>query len=269
VAAVFCFPTPTSVLTSLPMPLSPALLLLLFVAGLSAGFVDAVSGGGGLISVPALLWAGLPPQLALGTNKLQSSCGTLLAVLNYARAGLIEGKAMRVAVPVTFVAAVAGTFAVTQVSNESLKKLVPWLLLGIAIYALVSPRFGLERGKARMSASAFAWLGGSVLGFYDGFFGPGTGSFWTIGLLALQGMELRRATAYTKAVNLTSNVAALVVFLPAGLVRFDVAGAMIAGQLIGARLGSGLVVKHGAPFVRVVFLIVVFALTARLLWDVL
>jgi uncharacterized membrane protein YfcA len=113
----------------------------------------------------------------------------------------------------------------------------------------------------------FALLAGIVLGFYDGFFGPGTGSFWTLACISLLGLELTRATAFTKVVNLTSNVASLLVFLWADCVRFDVAAVMIAGQLIGARLGSGLVVKHGAPFVRVVFLIVVFALTIKLLAD--
>lgn len=249
------------------MPLSPFHYALLFVAGLSAGFIDAVAGGGGLITVPALLWAGLPPQMALGTNKLQSSCGTALAVANYSRAGLIDWKAMRIVVIVTLASAALGAWVLTQVSNEVLKKIVPWLLLSIAVYALISPRLGLQRGQAKLSPSTFAWLAGGVLGFYDGFFGPGTGSFWTIALIVLHGMELTRATAYTKVANLASNLASLVVFIASKCVRYDVALAMIGGQLIGARLGSGMVVKHGAPFVRVVFLAVVFALTAKLLWD--
>lgn len=249
------------------MPLSPGFYLLLGLAGLAAGFVDAVAGGGGMITVPALLWAGLPPQIALGTNKLQSSCGTLLAVSRYARAGLIDWKQMRIIVPITFSAAALGAWVVTMVSNDLLRKLVPWLLLIIAIYALISPRLGLQRGEARLSFPAFAWAAGGALGFYDGFFGPGTGSFWTIALIVFLGMELTRATAFTKVVNLASNLASLLIFLVADCVRYDVALAMIAGQLVGARLGSGMVLKHGAPFVRVVFLGVVFALTAKLLWD--
>jgi uncharacterized membrane protein YfcA len=242
-------------------------LLLLFGAGLAAGFIDAIAGGGGLITVPALLWAGLPVPMALGTNKMQASCGTLLAVTRFARAGLIVWSEVRLAVLVTFVFAALGAWAVTMLSKELLKMIVPWLLLSVAVYALLSPRLGLQRSVAKLSAGAFALLGGSLLGFYDGFFGPGVGSFWTIALLALRGLELTRATAYTKVVNLTSNVASLLVFLWAGTVDFKVALVMIGGQLIGAQLGSGLVLKHGAPFVRVVFLIVVFALTAKLLWD--
>lgn len=247
------------------MTLSDALLL--FSAGLGAGFIDAIAGGGGLISVPALLWAGLPPQMALGTNKMQSTWGTLLAVRRYMQAGLVSWSEVRVAVLVTFGASVFGGLTVMQVSNETLKLVVPWLLLGVAAYALLSPRFGKQPVKARLSPSAFACLAGSLLGFYDGFFGPGTGAFWTVACLSLLGLELTRATAYTKVVNLASNAASLIVFVLLARVRYDMAAVMIAGQLLGARAGSGLVIRHGAPLVRVVFLAVVFAMIAKLLWD--
>jgi uncharacterized membrane protein YfcA len=156
---------------------------------------------------------------------------------------------------------------VTQVSNEWLKMVVPWLLLGIAVYALFSPSLGTKPVQARLSAAVFAWLAGAVLGFYDGFFGPGTGSFWTLGCVSLLGLELTRATGYTKMVNLTSNVASVLVFVAAGSIVYEVAAVMVVGQLIGARLGSGMVIRHGAPFVRVVFLMVVFTLVVKLLWD--
>lgn len=242
-------------------------LLLLFGAGLGAGFIDAIAGGGGLISVPALLWAGLPPQMALGTNKMQSTWGTLLAVRRYAQAGFVQWSQVRLVVAVTFVAALLGTLTVTTVSNEVLRKIVPWMLLGIAGYTLLSPRLGQHAVRARWSPKVFALIAGSALGFYDGFFGPGVGSFWTIACLSLLGLELTRATAYTKVVNLTSNFASLLIFIAAGRIRYDVAAVMIAGQLIGARLGSGLVIRHGAPFIRIVFLIVVFAMVVKLLWD--
>jgi uncharacterized membrane protein YfcA len=241
--------------------------LLLFLAGLAAGFIDSIAGGGGLISVPALLAVGLPPQLALGTNKMQSVWGTLLAVTRYAKAGLVEWREMRLVIAVTFGFSLLGTWAVTQVSNEWLKIVVPWLLLGIAVYALLSPSLGTKPVEARVSPWVFAWLGGVVLGFYDGFFGPGTGSFWTLGCVSLLGLELTKATGYTKMVNLTSNVASVLVFVVAGSMVYEVAAVMVAGQLIGARLGSGMVIRHGAPFVRVVFLMVVFTLVMKLLWD--
>jgi uncharacterized protein len=240
---------------------------LLFLAGLGAGFIDSIAGGGGLISVPALMAAGLPPQMALGTNKMQSVWGTLLAVTRYSKAGLVNWREMRLVIAVTFGFSLLGTWAVTQVSNEWLRVVVPWLLLGIAVYALVSPSLGSKPAKARLTPAVFAWFGGSVLGFYDGFFGPGTGSFWTLGCVSLLGLELTKATGYTKMVNLMSNMASVLVFVAAGSVVYAVAAVMVAGQLIGARLGSGMVIRHGAPFVRVVFLTVVFALVVKLLWD--
>lgn len=247
--------------------MTPPDFALLFVAALGAGFIDSIAGGGGLISVPALLAVGLPPQLALGTNKAQSTWGTLTAVVRYHRAGLICWADMRWAIAFTFVFSLIGTWTVTQISNDLLKAVVPWLLLGIALYTLFSPRMGEREALARLRPLTFALIFGTMIGFYDGFFGPGTGSFWTIACISFLGLELRRATAYTKVVNLTSNAASLLVFLVAGLVRFDIALVMMGGQLIGARLGSGLVIRHGAPFIRIIFLMVVLALVAKLLWD--
>jgi len=242
-------------------------IALLFLAGLSAGFIDAIAGGGGLISVPALLWAGLPPQMALGTNKMQSSWGTMMAVRRYARAGLVAWPEVRLAVMVTFASATLGTWTLTKVSNDILKLIVPWMLIGAALYVLISPRLGKHASRFRLGATAFALLAGAVLGFYDGFFGPGTGAFWTIACLTLAGLELTRATAFTKVVNLTSNLASLLVFVFSGMVNYQFASAMIAGQLLGGRLGAGMAVRHGAPFIRIVFIAVVLAMVVKLLWD--
>ena len=243
------------------------IMVLLFFAGLSAGFIDAIAGGGGLISVPALLWAGLTPQMALGTNKMQSTWGTLMAVRRYAKAGLVSWPQVRLTVLVTFVFACLGTWTVTQVSNEVLKKIVPWMLLGIAVYVLLSPGLGKTAAKGRWSLVAFACLVGGVLGFYDGFFGPGAGTFWTMACISLLGLELTRATALTKVVNLTSNMASLLVFVISDRVHYPIAFTMIAGQLIGGRMGASMAIRHGAPFIRVIFITVVFALVMKLLWD--
>lgn len=249
------------------MTLSWEIALLLVAAGLSAGFIDAIAGGGGLITVPALLWAGLDPQTALATNKAQSVFGTAAAVRRYAGAGLIDWQELRLAVPVTFFSAVAGTWMVTRIGNELLAKMVPWLLLGVAVYFLVSPGMGRRGPRRHWNALAFALVAGGALGFYDGFFGPGTGAFWTLACVAMRGMVLTHAVAYTKVVNLTSNLASLGVFLAAGLVRYEIALVMIAGQIIGGRLGAGMAVRHGAPLIRVIFIAVVLAMTAKLLHD--
>jgi uncharacterized membrane protein YfcA len=249
------------------MELSPLALALLALAGFAGGFVDSIAGGGGSITVPALLAAGLPPQVALGTNKLQSACGTLLAVSRYASAGLMKTPGLWLAVVCSFLASMAGAQAVSVLSKDLLKQLIPWLLAAVAVYTALNRRFGIVAGKQKVSPVWFAVGFGVLLGFYDGFFGPGTGSFWTLAVVALLGLELRGATGYTKAANLASNLGSLVVFLAFGSVHFVAAGAMICGQLLGARLGSGLVIRKGAGFIRPVFLTVVFAMTAKLLWD--
>lgn len=242
-------------------------IALLFFAGLSAGFIDAIAGGGGLISVPALLWAGLPPQMALGTNKMQSTWGTLMAVRKYAKAGLVAWTDVRLTVCITFVSAMSGALVLMLISNVVLKMIVPWMLLGIAVYVLLSPGLGKTAAKARLGLGAFACLAGSVLGFYDGFFGPGTGTFWTMACISLLGLELTRATAFTKVANLTSNMASLFIFVLSARVNYEVAAVMIAGQLIGGRLGAGMAIRHGAPFIRIIFITVVLAMVAKLLWD--
>jgi len=246
--------------------LTPFTYLLLSIVGLTAGFVDAIAGGGGLLTVPALLWAGLPPQVALGTNKFQSSCGTTLAAVDYTRARLLRWRELRLGIAITALAGMAGTQVVTRLDADFLRQIIPILLLAIAGYFWWKPELGRERNARRMETATFAWSFGITLGFYDGFFGPGTGSFWMVACVLLLGLDLGAATGHTKAMNLASNLGSLVVFLAAGQVRFDVGAAMIAGQLVGAKLGSGLVIRHGARFVRPVFLAVVLVLAGRLLW---
>jgi uncharacterized membrane protein YfcA len=247
--------------------MEPHVYLLLVVAGFAGGFIDAVAGGGGLITVPALLAAGIPPQVALGTNKLQSSFGTTMAVCRYARAGLMSTPGLKLAVVLSFIASMGGAYAVSVLSKDLLEKLIPWLLATVAVYTALNRKFGVKTGEQRMSPAVFAILFGVALGFYDGFFGPGTGSFWTLAVVALLGLELKGATGYTKAANLASNLGSLCIFLPNGSVHFAAAAAMIAGQLIGARMGSGMVIRKGAGFIRPVFLTVVFAMTVKLLWN--
>lgn len=240
--------------------------VLLSVAGLAGGFIDAIAGGGGLITVPALLWAGLPPQFALGTNKLQSSCGTTLAVVRYTRAGLIEWRSLRLAVVVTFIAAMLGVWCVHMLKNSLLSRIVPVLLIFVALYTALNRSLGERPRNALVKATTFAVVFGTVLGFYDGFFGPGAGSFWMLACVLALGQDLRSATGTTKALNLTSNVASLIAFGIVGSLRWDVGAAMIAGQLVGARLGSGLVVSRGAKIIRPIFIATALALAARLIW---
>ncbi|HEY0947054.1 MAG TPA: TSUP family transporter [Opitutaceae bacterium] len=239
---------------------------ILFLAGAMSGLVDSIAGGGGIISLPVLLNVGLPVPVALGTNKLQSSFGSVTAAWHYARAGLLEARACRVGVTATLLGALGGAAAVQQLDARVLESVIPWLLAGIVVYSIVRPQAGLQDHPPRLCPTAFFTLCGLALGFYDGFFGPGTGSFWTIALIAVMGFNFLKATAYTKVMNATSNVAALALFASAGSVDYAAGLVMGAGQLVGARLGARLAMKRGAHFVRPIFLTMVVLVMLRLVY---
>ena len=242
------------------------LLSLLFCAAFIAGLIDSIAGGGGLITVPVLIGIGLPPQIALGTNKLQATFGSGSAMLHFVRAGTVKLSDCWSGIIWTTIGAALGVWAVQLLDATLLKKLIPWLLAAIAVYTLLSPRLGTEDSHARMKGGPFYLLFGLSIGFYDGFFGPGTGSFWTMALMMLLGYSMLRATATTKVMNFTSNFVALVFFLAVGQVRFMEGFVMGVGQFIGARVGSKLVIKRGTAFIRPVFITMVLALVGRLIY---
>lgn len=246
--------------------LSSATLALLGAAGFLAGFVDSIAGGGGIITIPALLAAGLPPHLALGTNKLQSSFGSLTAALHYRSGGLVRVRETLPGVAFTAAGAALGTVAIQRVSPGVLRHAIPVLLLAVFAYVLLSPRVGAEDRPALFSRSLFYLLFGLGIGFYDGFFGPGTGSFWAFAFVAMLGLNLKTATAHTKVMNFTSNVVSLAFFALGGKVVLVPGLAMGAGEAAGALLGSKLVLVRGVRFVRVFFLAVVAATLARVVW---
>lgn len=239
---------------------------LLFLVGLVAGTVDAVAGGGGLITVPALLNLGLPVPLALGTNKFQSSFGSVTASVHFVRLGAVDLRRCTMGVIMTLVGASLGTLTVQRIDADLLKHVVPWLLAGILIYTLARPAIGSTDHPPRLREPVFFTVFGLALGFYDGFFGPGVGSFWVIAIVLLLGYNFTRATATTKVMNATSNLASLAFFASAGLVHVGAGIAMAAGQIVGGRLGAGLVVTRGARFIRPVFLTMVTLTLARLVW---
>jgi uncharacterized membrane protein YfcA len=243
------------------------LAALLFCVALVAGAVDAMAGGGGLITVPALLWAGLSPVQALATNKAQSVFGAFAATLRFLRAGAIDLRGMALAVVCTFVGAAAGALAVQVLASDFLAGLVPILLIGFALYFMFSPRVSDLDSKRRIGDTLFAFGVGGAVGFYDGFFGPGTGTFFAMGFVALLGYNLRRATAHAKLLNFTSNLAALLLFTAGGEVVWTLGLVMAAGQFIGGWLGAQMVLRHGARLVRPVLVAVSLAVSVHLLWQ--
>ena len=173
----------------------------LFATGLAAGFVDTIAGGGGLITLPVLMGLGLPPKEALATNKLQSSFGSGSASFHYAKAGVMDLKDCALGILFTFVGTSIGSVAVLHLNTDFLRRLIPLLLTASLMYFLVKPKAGFEATAARMRRVPFYLVFGLALGFYDGFFGPGTGSFWAMAFMIFLGFDLIRATGCTKAMN--------------------------------------------------------------------
>ncbi|GHY70641.1 hypothetical protein VCSRO74_0755 [Vibrio cholerae] len=245
------------------MELSLEVLGLLFLVAGVAGFIDAMAGGGGLLTLPALLAAGVPPTQALATNKLQSSFGSFSATLYFVRKGVVSLKAMRLAIACTFVGAALGAEAVQYIDATLLTSLIPLLLLGISLYFLLAPTTKTHTGPAPLSETAFAFTVGFGIGFYDGFFGPGTGSIFTVCFVALGHFSLVEATARTKVLNFTSNIAALTFFLIAGLIGLT----MAVGGFIGARMGAKVVISKGQRWIRPLVITMSMLMALKLLWE--
>jgi uncharacterized protein len=245
----------------------PWLYPFLFLAALLAGTADTIAGGGGLITVPVLMGLGWSPQDALGTNKFQASFGSGSATLHFARAGALSIKGIAWGVLFTAIGAAAGAWAVGQVPADFLNRIIPLLLIGMALYVLFTPRLGLEETRSRMTPVPFYLLFGLGIGFYDGFFGPGTGSFWALAFVLLLGFELRRATAATKLMNFTSNLLSLGVFIAMGNVHFAPGLVMAGGQFLGGHIGARLVLNRGARLVRPVLIAVALAMAGKMIWK--
>jgi uncharacterized membrane protein YfcA len=246
--------------------LDPMILLALMGVGMFAGFVDAIAGGGGMITVPALLAAGLPPVAALGTNKMQSVVGTFIAVLTYWRRGFVDLRSLIPPIAATFAGSLLGAMTVSAVDTSLLSVAVPVALIGIALYFLFAPKLSDADSTARLSFGPFVPVMGFAIGFYDGIFGPGTGSFFTIGFVLLFGLGLTRATGSTKVLNFTSNLAALAIFIPQGHVVWPVAVAMAIGQVVGGYVGARTGIRYGAKLIRPLVVVVSIALAAKLLF---
>lgn len=247
--------------------ISLQLLLLLFAAAFFAGFVDSIAGGGGLITVPAMLIAGIPPLQTLGTNKVQSICGSASATIAYARKGHVQ---LREQVPMAAMAAIGGGLGAvlaTVMPADILRIIMPFLLIAIALYFALKPNISDVETHRRMTAMLFGLTIVPLVGFYDGAFGPGTGSFFMLGFVSLAGFGLLKATAHTKLLNFGSNFGALVVFLFSGAILWKIGILMGIGQFLGAQLGSRLAMRIGAKVIKPLLVVVCVAFAIKLLAD--
>ncbi|AUH00146.1 sulfite exporter TauE/SafE family protein [Pectobacteriaceae bacterium C52] len=245
----------------------PEMLGLLFFVGMLAGFIDSIAGGGGLLTIPALLAAGLSPTQVLATNKLQAVGGSFSSSLYFIRHRAVKLGEQKLAIAFTFVGAVFGAWLIQQIHAGFLRQLLPVLVIGIGLYFLLVPKIGNNDRQRRLSAVPFALVTGGCVGFYDGFFGPGAGSFFALGYVTLHGFNLAKATAHAKVLNFTSNFGSLLFFILGGKVVWGLGGVMLLGQIIGARLGARMVLTKGQKLIRPMLVMVSALMSCKLIYD--
>lgn len=246
------------------------LLALLVVAGFFSAFVDSVVGGGGLISLPALLLTGLPPTMALGTNKMASCMGSLTSSLSFLRSGKIDMKLVKYLFWLSLVGAACGVVTVQQIPSQFLRPLVVVLLIGVSIYTIFRKNWGSEntyRGLTRRMFTLSCIVAFSI-GFYDGFFGPGAGSFFMFAFLMI-GFDFVTAAGNARALNFASNIASVIMFALYGSIAYEYALPMGLAMILGALAGTRLAIRKGAAYVRPLFLSVSAVMIGKQVWDLL
>lgn len=247
---------------------SVELLLFLFGAGFLSAFIDSVVGGGGLISLPAMLLTGVPPVVALGTNKMASVMGSCTSTLSFMRSGKVDFGIVKYLFPLSFLGSALGVYVVQLIPPDFLKPLVIVMLVLVTIYSIMRKDWGEMSTYAGLSKRRFYLAGGVTfsMGFYDGFFGPGTGSFMMFAFLCI-GFDFVGAAANARALNFGSNIAAAISFAYLGLVQYQYAIPMGIGMIVGALVGTHMALKKGAAYVRPLFILMTTVLIGKQLWD--
>jgi len=235
-----------------------------------AGLVDSIAGGGGLISLPAYMAAGLPPHLALGNNKFSSSFGTLVATLRYYHGGLIDLKVALVSACFALAGSFAGTKAVLLINPGFLRYVLIVLVPVVTIFTLLNKNLGAHNNSHQTEVRTkfiLAAIASAVIGFYDGFFGPGTGAFLILFYTLMLKYDFVTANANTKVVNLASNVAAVITFMAHGKVLYALGIPAAACGIAGNLLGAKMVMSKGARIIRPIFIFVLLLLLAKIVYD--
>ncbi len=244
--------------------MSAAILAVLALVGFGAGFVDAIAGGGGLVTVPALALAGLDPVAVIATNKLASTFGSGSATLAFARAGRIDLGVMGLAALGAGLGSIGGALALPHVPRQAAATALPFILAAVALYFALSPQIGESDTSQKLGPRAYAITLAPLIGFYDGVFGPGAGSFYTIGFIALAGYGVTRAIANARLANFASNIGALLVYAFGGHIALGAGLAMGAGAFLGSRLGAHAVLGAGVRLVRPLIVAVSCLMALRL-----
>ena len=243
--------------------------LLLIGAAFLAGIIDSIAGGGGLITVPALLLAGLPPVQALGTNKVQGAFGAGTAALAYARRGHVDLRSQTIPALLAAAAAFAGSRLVPLIPTDSFRLILPVILIGVALFFALKPGLSDADRHQRLTPALFTAAFVPAIAFYDGLIGPGTGSFFMIGFVLLSGYGVLKATAHTKLLNFASNIGSVLAFALIGAPLWKLGLAMGVAQIAGAQLGSHMAMKNGARLIRPLLTVTSTAMALRLIWQML
>lgn len=252
----------------MPFDLDPQLIAILFFFGFLAAFIDSVVGGGGLISLPALLFTGLSPSAAVATNKLAGTMGSLTSTITFYRSGKIDLKSVMKFFPLTFIGSMIGAWIVHLMNPELLKPLMLFTLAAVAIYTIFKKDWGSISAVKKLSKAKFALflIVITAIGFYDGFLGPGTGSFLIFAFLMV-GYDFLKAAGNAKLLNFGSNVGALIMFIFLGQINFAYGLIMGVAQILGAICGSKYAIKRGSGYVRGLFITVTVLLLAKNAYD--
>lgn len=244
-------------------------LIFLCAAGFCAAFVDSIAGGGGIISMPAFLMAGIPPHLALGTNKFSSSCASFTSSIKFAQSGKVDFKLIKFLAPFTFIGAVLGVNTVLNINAKCLNTIVLVLLLLVSIYSLFSKNIGTEdnfKGLTKKNI-LLGMILALFLGFYDGFFGPGTGSFLIFGLISIFSFDFTRAGGNGKVLNFVSNIASLGMFAVQGQIDYKIGIPVALFMIIGAKLGTKVALNKGAKLIKPIFVTMSLAVATKMLYG--
>lgn len=249
--------------------MSLATLIFICGAGFLAAAIDSIAGGGGIISLPALIAAGVPPHLALGTNKFASSCASFTSSIKFALSGKIDFKLVKYQIPCTILGAALGVRTVLSVNEQFLNLLIVVMIFVVALYTTFKKDFGTEnrfkgltRGKV-LSGMIFAF----VLGFYDGFFGPGTGAFLIFLFISIFGYDFTLAAGNGKILNFTSNIVSLILFAIGGKIVYLAGIPMAISMIFGAYVGTHIAISNGAKVIRPIFVTIAIALIVKLIYQ--
>ena len=239
--------------------------LILFFVAFFASLIDSIAGGGGLLTTPSMLLVGIQPLNVLATNKFQSCFGTFTSTYNYFKNGLLVDEKRKIYFVLSFLGSGLGTLLVSRISNETLESIIPILLIGAALFFITNkgPKNANSNSKLLIVFNLIVF----GIGFYDGFFGPGTGSFFVLSFVIIKGVNIMQATAVTKLLNFASNFAAFIVFAVQGYVIWSLGLTMAVAQIAGAYTGSKFAIKNGEKLVRPVLVVVSILLSIRILFS--